>query len=53
MWLYLICEEQPLNKMCIAMFIVFKNIGSEMHQYKINNNAKILEVKWMKCENLF
>jgi len=39
--------------MCITMSIVFKNIGSEIHQYKINNNANILEVKSIKCENLF
>jgi hypothetical protein len=53
MWLYLIWKEQPLNKMCITMFIVFKKIGSGLYQHKINNNAKILEVKSVKCEYLF
>lgn len=53
MWLYLIWEEQPLNKICISMFIIFKKIGSGIYQYKVNNNAKLLEVKSVKCEYLF
>jgi hypothetical protein len=31
----------------------FKKIGSGIYQYKINNNAKNLEVKPVKCEYLF